>query len=441
MNNSLAAMRPEIVTEWSPRNLPLSPENIPYGSKKIYWWRGACGHEWEASAKARSQGEKCPICSGKRVIPGINDLASLMPELAAEWSPKNPIQAASVGIGSHKKAIWKGKCGHEWEAVIRSRASGAGCPYCSHNKVLTGFNDLDYLFPRVAREWSTANLPLLPWQVTAFSNTKVWWICEKGHEWESLISTRSYGSQCPYCCGIKVLPGYNDLATTHPQIAKEWSARNGRLSPDFVNQKSTNNVWWHCSTCGNEFRAVIKSRVQGVGCPVCAERAVLPGYNDLATTDPELILEWDYEKNANVQPFAVSRNSMRSVWWKGRCGHRWKDKIYNRVVENAGCVYCAKEYRRNFPRQTILQYAERLGVEVLFDDEDTIGIPLDVYIPALKLAIIFAKRQTGKESRMAAIQEFLCHTRGIECKVIANVDNPEVIERKIKTMMKYTKEA
>ena len=56
--------------------------------------------------------------------------------------------------------------------------------------------------------------------ITAFSNTKVWWICEKGHEWEALISTRSNGSQCPYCSGIEMLPGYNDLATTHPQLVK-----------------------------------------------------------------------------------------------------------------------------------------------------------------------------------------------------------------------------
>ena len=173
MENSLAVMRPEIVTEWSPRNLPLSPEDISYGPKKIYWWIGKCGHEREASANARSQGEKCPICSGKRIIPGINDLASLIPDLAAEWSQKNPVPAASVGIGSHKKVIWKGKCGHEWKAVIRSRSAGAGCPYCSHNRVLSGFNDLDYLFPKIAQEWSTANLPLFPWQVTAFANIKV----------------------------------------------------------------------------------------------------------------------------------------------------------------------------------------------------------------------------------------------------------------------------
>ena len=102
-----------------------------------------------------------------------------------------------VGPGSHRNIIWKGKCGHEWSAVIKNRVAGAGCPYCSHNKVLAGFNDLETLYPEVAKEWSDRNLPLLPSQVTAFANKKVWWKCSEGHEWFTLISTRSSGSKCP----------------------------------------------------------------------------------------------------------------------------------------------------------------------------------------------------------------------------------------------------
>ena len=333
----------------------------------------------------------------------------------------------TVGIGSHKKAVWKGKCGHEWEAVIRSRAAGAGCPYCSHNRVLAGFNDLDYLFPKVAQKWSTANLPLLPWQVTAYANTKVWWICEKGHEWEALISTRSYGSQCPYCSGIKVLPGYNDLATTHPQLVKEWSSRNDGVLPDSVNQRSTENVWWHCNSCGNEYRAVIRSRIRGINCPVCEERAVLAGYNDLATTDPKLILEWNYEKNTDVQPSEVSRNSMRSVWWKGPCGHEWKDRIYSRTVEKTGCIYCEKEHQGNLPKQLICRYAAQMGVQVIFDDMDTTGILLDAFVPELKIAFVFSKKGTEKENRIIAVQKHLCNVRGIKCVVIEKSENLETI--------------
>lgn len=66
MENSLANKKPWLVAEWSERNGSISPDDVPYGSKKLYWWHGSCGHEWQASAKARSSGENCPICSKER---------------------------------------------------------------------------------------------------------------------------------------------------------------------------------------------------------------------------------------------------------------------------------------------------------------------------------------------------------------------------------------
>lgn len=214
MCNSLAAMHPELVGEWSDMNHPLTPDKVTYGSNKIVWWRASCGHEWQTSVKARSQGEKCPICSGARVIEGVNDLATRKPELVKEWSEKNKLQPTEVSAGSHKKVIWKCKLDHEWEASIKSRAgNGTGCPYCSHNKVLVGFNDLASQMPEIAAEWSEKNIPLLPTMVTPFSNRKVWWKCNRGHEWNTLIPTRSGGSKCPYCSGIILLKGFNDFAS------------------------------------------------------------------------------------------------------------------------------------------------------------------------------------------------------------------------------------
>ena len=163
MSNSLAEVHPELVSEWSEKNLPLTPDDITFGSNKKVWWRGACGHEWQTSVKARSNGEKCPICSGARVIAGINDLATLEPLLVKQWSKKNKIKPTEVSIGSHKKVIWRCEKGHEWEAAVKSRTiNRTGCPYCSHNKVLGGFNDLATLLPDIAAEWSDRNYPLLP---------------------------------------------------------------------------------------------------------------------------------------------------------------------------------------------------------------------------------------------------------------------------------------
>ena len=186
MNNSLAEVHPELVSEWSEKNLPLTPDDITFGSNKKVWWKGTCGHEWQTSVKARLNGEKCPICSGARVIAGINDLATLEPLLAKQWSKKNKIKPTEVSIGSHKKVIWRCKKGHEWEAVVKSRTiNKTGCPYCSHNKVLAGFNDLATLLPDIAAEWSDRNYPLLPTQVKVSNREEYIWYLEKTleHKW------------------------------------------------------------------------------------------------------------------------------------------------------------------------------------------------------------------------------------------------------------------
>ena len=285
MNNSLAEVHPELITEWSEKNLPLTPDDITFGSNKKVWWKGTCGHEWQTSVKARSNGEKCPICSGARVIAGINDLATLEPLLAKQWSKKNKIKPTEVSIGSHKKVIWRCKKGHEWEAVVKSRTiNKTGCPYCSHNKVLAGFNDLATLLPDIAAEWSDRNYPLLPTQVTVFANRKAWWKCKDcGREWNTLISTRSGGSKCPYCSGYIFSKGFNDLQTTHPEIASEWSEKNLPLKPDEVNAKSRKNVWWKCRHDHSWSMKINERTILKKGCRIC-EQEYLSLFSALAVS-------------------------------------------------------------------------------------------------------------------------------------------------------------
>ncbi|WP_246612078.1 zinc-ribbon domain-containing protein [Coprococcus catus] len=45
MSNSLAEVHPELVSEWSEKNLPLTPDDITFGSNKKVWWKDTCGHE------------------------------------------------------------------------------------------------------------------------------------------------------------------------------------------------------------------------------------------------------------------------------------------------------------------------------------------------------------------------------------------------------------
>lgn len=125
--------------EWSERNAPLKLSDFSYGSNKVVWWQRACGHEWQASIKARSHGENCPICSNARIIPGVNDLAMVVPEVAEQWSKKNlPLLPTMVGAGSHKKAIWRGKCGHEWSAPYPGQSVWSRLPVLHTQSTLAG---------------------------------------------------------------------------------------------------------------------------------------------------------------------------------------------------------------------------------------------------------------------------------------------------------------
>ena len=410
MNNSLSVVHPELIVEWSKKNLPLTPDGITFGSNKVVWWKGSCGHEWQTSVKARPKGEKCPICSGARAVAGINDLSTLKPGLASEWSKKNEIKPTEVTVGSHKKVIWKCRLGHECTASVKSRSiNGSGCPYCSHNKVLVGFNDLATVVPKVADEWSEKN-EKKPTEVTAFANRKAWWKCRDcDYEWNTLISTRSGGSKCPCCSGYIFIKGRNDLKTTHPEIAEEWSEKNYPLQPDEVNAKSRKNVWWHCKKCGNEWKSVINARIKGTVCPVCAEREVLAGYNDLATTDKNLFSDWDYELN-RIQPTEVSRTSAKRAWWKCRHGHSWSMKINERTILGKGCRICEQEYLSVFPAFALSYYSHMKGLKIELGSDRVLGIPLDTYIPSEQVAI---EVNSGSED-MEILKEHLCQQRGIK---------------------------
>ncbi len=39
MSNSLSKVHPELISEWSDRNYPLTPDNITFGSNKMVWWK------------------------------------------------------------------------------------------------------------------------------------------------------------------------------------------------------------------------------------------------------------------------------------------------------------------------------------------------------------------------------------------------------------------
>ena len=204
------------------------------------------------------------------------------------------------------------------------------------------------------------------------------------------------------------------------------------LTPDKINDRSPKNVWWRCRACGYEWRAVVKARVKGLKCPVCADRAVLGGYNDLATTDKALLKEWPYELNTDVEPTKITRNSLRPVWWRCKYGHTWKEKIAKRTIEGERCPVCEEEFARVLPQLLIMLYCGRLGFKVRLNDEETIGITLDAYIPELKLAVAVIGNGTKAEEEAVLVTQHLCKVRGLLFDTVSFKDSAEGVCRGVK---------
>ncbi len=272
-----------------------------------------------------------------------NSLASKYPEIANQWNyEKNlSLKPEMIMPSSNKKIWWKCSEGHEWQATIANRNSGNGCPYCSGRLAVKGKNDLQILNPDLANEWDfEKNGDLKPEDFTANSGIKVWWKCSKGHEWQARITDRNKGQCCPYCSGKKVLKGYNDLQTTNPTLAEEWNyEKNKGLTPWDMSPGSNKKVWWKCKK-GHEWQATINNRNKGRGCPYCAGKKVLKGFNDLQTVNPALAKQWNYEKNNGLTPADVMPNSNEKIWWKCNKGHEWQSRIADRNRGKA-CPYCA----------------------------------------------------------------------------------------------------
>ena len=130
--------------------------------------------------------------------------------------------------------------------------------------------------PRKAELWHpTKNGKLTPYDITASSAKKIWWLCKKcGYEWQMSPHNRKKGQGCPHCAGKVPLVGIDDLATTHPTLAQEWNyEKNANLIPQDVKAGSDRAIWWKCPKCGYEWQAVIRFRVKGLcKCPRCSKK-------------------------------------------------------------------------------------------------------------------------------------------------------------------------
>ncbi|MFJ5696544.1 zinc-ribbon domain-containing protein [Arthrobacter sp. NPDC093139] len=272
--NSLAETHPRLAAEWDLTRNVLKPGDVVSGSGKMVHWICRKGHRYPATVANRAyNGSGCAVCANFAVLAGTNDLATTHPALAAEWHPdlNGDVRPDNVISGSGYKFAWLCPNGHTYWKKIQKRKIGQGCSICSGRRVVAGINDLGTTHPAIAAEWHpTKNGEATPEQVTFGSEMLVYWLCPKGHDYPAPVMNRTGSKKagCPYCSHRKLWPGYNDLATQYPDLARDWA-------PDLNDGLTASEVLpgsclrgWRCPF-GHEQHMMFRNRLRAGGCTDC----------------------------------------------------------------------------------------------------------------------------------------------------------------------------
>jgi hypothetical protein len=348
--NDLASKFPALADEWDVSKNKVSASDVVAGSNRKAWWLCKLGHSWEAVIASRTgQGTGCPYCSGTKILSGFNDLETMNPDYLSEWNhERNSIKPRDVGPAVKVMAWWTCTEGHDYERTTLEKSAGYGCPFCKSRKILPGFNDFKSEFPLSSKFWDEEKNGK-PASLARKSSPELFWFkCSQGHSYRAATNHFSRNSDgasgCSICAGRTLLVGFNDLATVSPELAALWHpTRNGTTTPSDVTRGSSKAVWWLCSVDSkHEWKSKINNRSSGRGCPICVNRLVVAGVNDLLTVAPSLAAQWHKSLNS-VDPKSVGAGSLKKVFWvcTDDPRHVWEATIASRAKTGVGCLVCS----------------------------------------------------------------------------------------------------
>ncbi len=356
--NDLASQFPEIATEWHPdKNGSITPDSVTPHSAKKYWWKCLKGHEWFVSPSTRikkggSEFTSCPYCSNRKVMPGFNDLQTKYPDIAKEWDEEaNDKTASEVLYGAVAMAHWKCSFGHRWKASVVSRTHmHSGCPECDKERHTSFPEQAIYYYIKMAfpdsingsvKEIGQELDIYIPSIRTAIEYDGVYWhnnsktdvkknaICKEKEI--RLIRIREQG-----------LPMYDECIC---------------IQEDTLDL----NIRMLFSVLGYDDCDIDLER---------DEKRILSSYmsvmraNSIATLYPELLKEWDYERNNSINPEMIQVGSKRKYFWKcSECGDVWEAPVYVRTTQGCGCPKCGTKKQTITMRKRLVERTSSLYEE------------------------------------------------------------------------------
>jgi hypothetical protein len=371
------------------------------------------------------------------------------PELAKEWHPtKNKRRLPTSVSTTYSKKVWWLKTVEkdgqffdlEWVDSPRDRIAGKECPFLTipPRKILKGFNDISTTNPECLEEWDyEKNYKDLQFRISAYYTKKVWWIKiveRNGNKftlpWD--MSPKNYlinNQECPYLSKPpkKLMAGLNDLKTIKPEIAKLWdNTKNGNLKPEMFFPFSKQKVHW-CHDVyhnGKKFHHSWERKICNMkkfSCSTCSGKKVEKGFNDFESNFPELLDDWDYERN-DFKPDEITKSCHRIILWKCRyCGKTWGSAPHNR----SKCPKCYAFFQTSFSEQAQFYYIRRI-FPTAKNRHKINGFEFDNFIEELKIAIENNGDYTHSSTEKKKADErkkFFCEQNGIRLIRIIEVDN------------------
>lgn len=272
--------------------------------------------------------------------------------------------------------------------------------------------------------------------LTYKSKQRAYWICPTcKKQWRKLVFLQVRDNNCPYCTNTM-----SPSIVMDEDLISEWDyTKNNelKLNPEELSCSSHKKAWWICKKCGCSYIQTIRYNfIHKNFCPACNHSGhnIIPGINDLATTHPNLMNEWDFKKNI-LKPTEVSHGSFTKVWWKCKtCGHSWKTSICYRTDKKGGtrCPHCARKVHVSFPEQAVFYYIQQVFTDVIscYQDMKNNITELDIYIPSINVAIEYDGYYWHKDkTNMDKAKEKACKKLGIKLYRIRGLKNGNLNRR------------
>lgn len=272
------------------------------------------------------------------------------------WGKNKNFNPADYTCGCMTSFNWKcPNCNYEWvkKPNHMNHINDSYCPECNkksrrnswlRNRIKEN-GSLKDKCPDLMIEWDhkkNKTINIYPEFVMPNSNKKVYWLCPKKHSYQATPSHRTHGTGCPYCSGLKAIPGETDLQTTHPDVFKRiHPTKNVKIDLFSLKAGAVKKIWW-LEECGHEYEMKISDRVRIINsCPICRGERILPGFNDFSAIYPDIAKEMHPVKNNGIDIAKLTPKSNKYLWWICPKRHEYRAMVHNRTDKGSGCPYCA----------------------------------------------------------------------------------------------------